>query len=101
MAKISQNMRVCENGHRYSKSSDCPTCPICEAAKEMPGDLPKLPAPARRALENEGISSLFQLSKYKESEISDLHGMGPNALRILQAALASKGLSFNEIKNDR
>lgn len=98
MAKSTENIRVCKNGHRFSKSSDCPVCPVCEAAKKPTGDLPKLYAPARRALENAGISSLLQISKYKESEISDLHGMGPKAMQVLREELGAKGLSFNEIE---
>lgn len=40
----------------------------------------------------------FQVSKYRESEILDLHGMGIKALAILRAALEAQGFSFNEIK---
>lgn len=25
-----KSIRTCKNGHKYCKSSDCPTCPICE-----------------------------------------------------------------------
>jgi len=98
MAKIAQNNRVCENGHRYTKSSDCPVCPVCEAQRKPAGDLPKLSAPALRALENAGISTLFQLSHFSESEILDLHGMGLNALSKMKAALETKGLCFNQNK---
>jgi hypothetical protein len=30
----------------------------------------------------------------KESEIKELHGIGPNALKALKAAMRAKGLSF-------
>ena len=57
-------------------------------------DLPKLASPAQRALANVGIKNLAQLAKLSEAEIKDLHGIGPNALITLRAALKAKGLSF-------
>jgi hypothetical protein len=57
-------------------------------------ELPRLAAPARRALENAGIADLDQLSHFTEREIADLHGMGDNALSRLREALAAAGLSF-------
>ncbi len=60
-------------------------------------DLPaKLSQPAQRALAGAGIKNLKQLSKFSETEIKQLHGMGPNALNQLRTALAAKGLSFAE-----
>jgi len=59
MAPSKKSLRVCPNGHEYYKSSDCPTCPICEAErKPKQGFMALIPAPARRALEGEGINSL-------------------------------------------
>ena len=58
-------------------------------------DLPAgLAAPARRALAGAGYHRLAQLSKVSEAEIKQLHGIGPNALKQLRAALKAKGLSF-------
>ena len=58
-------------------------------------DLPvKLSQPALRALAGVGVKNLKQLSKFSESEIKKLHGMGPNGLQQLRVALAGKGLSF-------
>jgi hypothetical protein len=57
-------------------------------------DLPKLAAPARRALDGAGYFRLEQLTKVTEAELASLHGIGPNALEQLRAALAEKGLSF-------
>jgi hypothetical protein len=57
-------------------------------------DLPKLSAPAHRALSGAGIQRLEQLTTVSEAEIKKLHGIGPNALKQLHAALAAKGLSF-------
>jgi uncharacterized protein YdhG (YjbR/CyaY superfamily) len=59
-------------------------------------DLPKLAAPAQRALTAAGISSLEQLSKHTEGEITRLHGMGPNALAELREALKANGLAFKD-----
>lgn len=53
-----------------------------------------LSAPARRALENNGITSLKKLSEYSEKEILKFHGMGPASMPKLRAALAEEGLSF-------
>jgi DNA-directed RNA polymerase alpha subunit len=53
-------------------------------------------APARRALEGEGITTLKKLSQYSEKEILQLHGMGKTSLPKLKPALAEKGLSFKK-----
>lgn len=39
--------------------------------------LPKLAAPARRALAAAGYSSLTQLAQARADDIAALHGMGP------------------------
>ena len=57
-------------------------------------DLPKLAAPAQRALSGAGIQSLKHLTRYSETEIKELHGIGPNALKELRRALAAGGMSF-------
>jgi len=57
-------------------------------------DLPKLAAPAQRALAAAGITTLEQLASMTEAEISHLHGIGPNALKQLRAALQAKKFTF-------
>jgi hypothetical protein len=57
-------------------------------------DLPKIGAPAQRALESVGITTLKQLTDVTEAELLMLHGMGPKAVRILREALQANGLSF-------
>lgn len=57
--------------------------------------LPKIGAPATRALHAAGYTSLRQLSGVPRAELAALHGMGPKALGILEAALASYGLRLD------
>ena len=95
-----KKLKTCSNGHQYYKSSDCPVCPICEKQhKPEGGFLSVVSAPARRALENKGISTLKQLSKYNEDEILSLHGMGPGSIPKLKSELEKAGLSFQKNKN--
>lgn len=95
MPSTSKTLRTCSQGHQYYKSSDCPVCPICEKGIQTANDLPKLGAPACRALDNAGIQSLVDLSKYSEAEILKLHSLGPSSIPKLRSALEAKGLSFN------
>lgn len=92
-----KKLKICDKGHTFYKSSDCPTCPIC-AAENKPecGFLSLLSAPARAALEHAGISTLTKLSQYSEREILELHGMGPKSLPILRQTLSEAGLAFAE-----
>jgi len=97
MVSISKNNKICEKGHHYYKTSDCPTCPVCEAEnKPHTGLLSILPAPARRALENKGIETASDLAKYSQAEIASLHGIGPSSLPKFLKELAKYGLSFKE-----
>lgn len=94
---MKKNLRICLKGHRYYKSSDCPTCPVCEEErKPTEGFLSSIAAPARRALEREGIFTLEALAAYTQEEILSLHGVGPSALPPLRSALAEKGLRFRK-----
>ncbi|MES2678512.1 MAG: RNA polymerase alpha subunit C-terminal domain-containing protein [Bacteroidota bacterium] len=92
-----KNLRTCKKGHQYYKSSDCPTCPVCEEEhKPKEGFLAEISAPARRALEKEGITSLKQLSKKTVADVLKFHGMGPASIPRLQAALKKEGLTFKK-----
>lgn len=92
-----KKLRICTEGHRYYKSSDCPTCPKCEAAKRpKQGFMALLSAPAQRALENNGITTLKKLSKYSSKELLQLHGLGKSTLPILKDLLAKNGLGLND-----
>ena len=92
-----KTIRTCINGHQFYKSSDCPTCPICEESKKpLEGFLSLLYAPARRALENANIKSLNQLSKFSEKDLLKLHGIGKTTIPILKSELNKQGLSFKD-----
>lgn len=56
--------------------------------------LPKIGAPATRALHGAGYLTLRQLAGVPRAELTKLHGMGPKALGILQAALEQHDLSL-------
>jgi hypothetical protein len=53
-----------------------------------------LAAPVRRALIDEGYYKLSDLRKTSLDAIKDLHGMGPNAIRIITSAMKKADLSF-------
>ena len=92
-----KQLKTCDKGHQFYKSSDCPSCPICAAeAKPEHGFLSLLSSPARSALEHEGISTLNELSQHSEREILALHGVGPKSLPTLRQALHDAGLAFKE-----
>ena len=56
--------------------------------------LPKIGAPATRALHGAGYTTLRQLAGVPRSELAKLHGMGPKALGMLQAALEQHNLGL-------
>ncbi|WP_335964802.1 RNA polymerase alpha subunit C-terminal domain-containing protein [Galbibacter sp. PAP.153] len=88
-------LKTCDKGHKFYKSSDCPTCPICEAErKPKDGFLSLLSAPARRALENNNIATLEELANHSEKEILSFHGLGKSSIPILKNAMKEQGLSF-------
>jgi hypothetical protein len=62
--------------------------------KNQQNDLPKLAAPAQRALAGAGIQNLKDLTKFSESQIKALHGIGPNALKELRRAMKANGFPF-------
>jgi DNA-directed RNA polymerase alpha subunit len=83
--------KKCSKGHTFYKSSNCQVCPVCEKKRQQTmGFLSLLAAPARRALENEGITTLVKLAAYSEKELLRLHGLGKTSLPILKKALSEK-----------
>lgn len=56
--------------------------------------LPRIGAPAARGLAAAGYSSLRELADADRAELSRLHGVGPKALGIIEAALKEHGLTL-------
>ena len=55
-----------------------------------------LAAPARRALIDDGLFELADLRKVSLAAVKELHGMGPNAVRILVTEMKKADLSFRK-----
>lgn len=56
--------------------------------------LPTLAAPAKRALVAKEVESLHDLCPYTRREVASWHGIGPNALFVLEAELLKHNLAF-------
>lgn len=87
--------KTCKKGHLFTKSSDCPTCPVCEQEKAI-GLFGDMGAPVRRAMENNAIKTLKQLSKLTKKEVISLHGVGPSAIPKFIKKLQAIGLQFKK-----
>jgi hypothetical protein len=59
-------------------------------------ELPRIGAPATRALAGIGVTRLSQLTEHRHVDLLKLHGMGPRAIAILRQALADQGLSLRD-----
>ena len=55
-----------------------------------------LAAPARRALIDDGLFKLADLRKTSLAAVKELHGMGPNAIRILTSEMKKADLPFRK-----
>jgi len=55
-----------------------------------------LAAPARHALVDDGLFELSDLRKTSLAAVKELHGMGPNAIRVLVAEMKKADLSFRK-----
>ncbi|HET7902331.1 MAG TPA: hypothetical protein VFL59_14195 [Candidatus Nanopelagicales bacterium] len=55
--------------------------------------LPRIGAPATRALASIGITSLEDVAGRRTEDLLALHGFGPRAVGILTEALADAGLA--------
>lgn len=61
------------------------------------GDLPnEIGKTAARELAVHGVASLRQVAVRTKKELLAIHGVGPKAIRILEGALAAKGLGFRD-----
>jgi hypothetical protein len=61
-----------------------------------PDELPRIGAPATRALADIGITRLSQLTEHRAADLLKLHGMGPRAMAILRESLADRGLALRD-----
>ena len=57
-------------------------------------DLPRIGAPATRALAAIGVTQLAQLTSMREADLLAIHGVGPRAVGMLREALAARGWRF-------
>ena len=57
-------------------------------------DLPRIGAPATRALASIGVTRIDQLAEQSRTALLALHGVGLRALRIIDEALAARGESL-------
>ncbi|NYI71191.1 hypothetical protein GGQ54_001751 [Naumannella cuiyingiana] len=58
--------------------------------------MPRIGAPATRALRQQGIWTLDAVRGWTERDLLALHGVGPKAIRILAAALAERDWAFGD-----
>lgn len=58
--------------------------------------LPKISAPAARALAAAGITTLEEAADYGRSALLALHGFGPTGIAVLRKELAALGLELAE-----
>ena len=61
-----------------------------------PKDLPNIGRPARSALATIGVYDLAGVAKHTRRELLAIHGFGAKSIRLLESALAEKGLAFKE-----
>ena len=62
-------------------------------------DFPKgVAKPALRALASVGVTRVDQAARFTKSELQALHGMGPKAIRLIEAELRAGGKSFKREK---
>ena len=59
-----------------------------------PPPLPKIGAPATRALRSAGYHSLEDLDGASRRMLLDLHGVGPRALQVIDEAMSATTLSL-------
>jgi len=71
---------------------------ITDKYSELDGDWVAigLAAPARRALIDDGLFTVSDLRKTSLAALKELHGMGPNAIRVLVAEMKKADLSFRK-----
>ena len=76
--------------------SNCETTKRKERSYPVPDELPRIGAPATRALAGIGVTRLSQLTEHRAADLRELHGMGPRAIAILRQALNDRKLSLRD-----
>jgi hypothetical protein len=51
-------------------------------------------SPAKRALLGAGLHTLDDVAQWRRDELAALHGVGPRALELIDAALAATGRRY-------
>ena len=51
-------------------------------------------SPAKRALLNAGLLTLDDVAQWRREDLAALHGVGPRALDLIDAALAATGRRY-------
>jgi hypothetical protein len=98
-AKIAREAAARRAAKANSKNSTANNSEVdLDAYAAVDGDWVELglAAPARRALIDEGLYKVSDLRKYSLDAIKDMHGMGPNAIRILITAMKKSDISFRK-----
>ncbi|MGV3656777.1 MAG: DUF1801 domain-containing protein [Chitinophagaceae bacterium] len=84
------------NGAVQTKKSNSNSNPEVANQKNGKSFLENISAPARRALEAAGITTLQKLSTYNERELLALHGVGKTTIPKLEQALSANGLQLKQ-----
>ena len=72
-----------------------------EKRDETGTPLPKISAPATRALAGIGVTTVEGLAGHTERELLALHGFGPKAIRILRPVMDAHGVRFRDEGGER
>jgi hypothetical protein len=54
----------------------------------------RVKSPAKRALLGAGLHTLDDVAQWRRDELAALHGVGPRALELIDAALAATGRRY-------
>lgn len=96
---------------KRDKTTDESRCPITRDPKQrlasnvqtdaIKANFPAgLARPALRALVAAGFTTLEQLTTISEVELSELHGMGPKAVKTVRTGLLAEGLDVRDPAED-
>ena len=84
--------RICDPPCCLSFRRSCRTMALSRKEAVVVTDVPRVGAPAARALESAGYRTLESLAGTATAALLALHGLGPRAVRIIGEALADAKL---------